>query len=443
MCSTLSGAWKKLHQPRVYLTVEPALFLYSFGSFLSYTVFQELLHYQACQHTPHCSSQPEHSLNFTSTPQYGETTLLGGEGGGSSCGEPNTTEQHVQTLASHWLLYVNIAGGIPSILVSVFYGAISDVRGRRLFLILPALGSILNQILVLLVMHFHPTFPLPFFLLGGFISGLSGTFPVFNFAAFSYVSDVSADSKRTLQISILESMIFLGATLSFLVGGKWVNNTHFSDPLYFIIALDALVILYVVVALPESLEVVSARQQRATSNIQHSYSSLDSSPRQQYPQRQSLSPLCALLSSSCGKLLSFMRLLCGSWKLTLLLGMFFIVEINFLGINDTTVLFALGDPLCWGTGLIGYFLAAKVFMNGVATLLLLPLLSLVGLSDILLMVVGLVAGGAALIIMGSATHTWMMFIGTCVCVCPPPPLPPPLFCSFSFMQIYFATKLCI
>jgi MFS family permease len=399
MCSTISAVWKKLHQPRVYLTVEPVLFLYSFGSFLSYTVFQELLHYLACQRTPNCFLGEEES---------------------SSCGVPSATEQRVQTLASHWLLYVNLASGIPSVLVSVFYGAVSDVRGRRLFMVLPALGSILNQIVVLLVIYFQPTFPLPFFLLGGLLSGLGGSFPVFNFAAFSYVSDVSADSKRTVQISILESTIYFGATLSFLVGGRWVDNIYFSSPLYCIMALDLFIVVYVIVALPDSLEMVSARQRPvgSRSSVQDSYSSLDSSlrqqsPRQQYPRRPAhslLSSPCDLLRSSFGKLLSFTRLLCGSWKLTLLLGMFFVVEINFLGVNDTVVLFALGDPLCWGTGLIGYFLAAKVFMNGVATLLLLPLLSLVGLGDMVLVVVGLVAGGAALLIMGLATHTWMMFI---------------------------------
>jgi PCFT/HCP family folate transporter-like MFS transporter 1/3 len=97
-------------------------------------------------------------------------------------------------------------------------------------------------------------------------------------------------------------------------------------------------------------------------------------------------------------------------KIILLLGVFFVVEINFLGINDTAILFALGSPLCWGTDLIGYFLAAKVFMNGLATLLLLPLLSLIGFSDTVLVVAGLVSGGAGLLLMGASTHTWMMFI---------------------------------
>ena len=417
MCSAVSAAWRKLHQPRIYLTVEPVLFLYAFGSFLSYTVFQELLHYFACQHVSSCSTKPPAPApNFTATPHQ---TPLPGEERSDSCGVPDATEQRVQTLASHWLLYVNIASGIPAILVSVFYGAASDVKGRRLFMILPALGSILNQSVVLIVIYSQVAFPLPYLLLGAFVSGLCGTFPVFNFAMYSYVSDVSANSKRTVHISILESMTFLGATLSLLVGGKWVNNTHFTSPLYCVIALHLVVIAYVIVALPESLKMVGERGRPADGwSIQRSYSSLDSSlqqqsPGQQYPREPTYSSLwsCDLPRLLWGKLLSFAKLLCRSWKLTLLLGMFFIVEINFLGINDTAVLYALGDPLCWGTDLIGYFLAAKVFMNAVATLLLLPLLSLIGFRDIILVAVGLVSGGAGLILMGSATHTWMMFIG--------------------------------
>ena len=415
MCTAISGVWRKLHQPRVYLTVEPILFLYSFASFLSYTVFQELLHHLVCQQTPNCSSSSPHqqragNLSSLSAPR--------GTDQGGSCGVTDYTEQLVQTTTSHWLLYTNIASGVPAILVSVFYGAVSEVKGRRVFMVLPALGSLLNQAVVLLVIYFPHTFPLPSLLVGALLGGLSGSFPVFNFAVYSYVSDVSAESKRTVQISVLESMTFLGATLSLLVGGWWVNNTHFSSPLYCVVALDLLVVLYVILALPESLEMTQRPRERggaAPSSLQGSYSSVDSSqlyPGQLYPRQPGPSScMCTLLRMSWEKLASFLRLLFGSWKLTLLLGMFFIVEINFLGITDTVILFALGSPLCWGTALIGYFLAAKVFMNGLATLFLLPLLSLLGVGDSLLVAGGLVAGGAALVLMGLATHTWMMFLG--------------------------------
>ena len=390
---SLSRAWSKLHQPRAYLTVEPVLFLFMFASFLSYTVFQEFLHHLVCQQTHNCTSL--------------ETNHTGG--GEGTCNAPGPIEQQVQTEASHWLLYVNLASGLPSILVSIFYGAISDQKGRRLFIILPSLGSIVYQTVLLVMVYFQHTLPLSFILLGAFAYGIGGNVSVVNFAVYSYVSDVSAKSKRTMQIGILESMTFLGATASLLVGGWWVHNIHFRDPLFCVVAIHVLIIVYVIVALPESIGMFQER--RCVPSLQPSRA--ESSPEQPYPGQ--LSPQqhlpCDLLRSSCINLVAFLRLLFTDWKLIILMGMFFVIEINFLGINDTVILFSLGRPLCWGTEMIGYFLASKVFLNGVAALLVLPVLSLIGLGDVFLVVLGLVSGGAGLVIMGFSSHTWMMFVG--------------------------------
>ena len=416
MGSALSSAWRKLHQPRVYLTVEPILFLFMFASFLSYTVFQELLHHLVCQQTANCSSldMPERGKSSLWNDTDANSTITSEPG---QCKEPSHVEQLVQARASHWLLYVNLATGLPSILVSIFYGAISDQMGRRLFIILPALGSIFNQTVILFVIYFQHSLPLSFLLLGAFASGIGGSFSVINFAVYSYVSDVSAQSKRTIQIGVLESMTFLGATVSLLIGGQWISSGHYSGPLFCIIGIDLVIILYVIVALPESVGVFHRGGVANQSPGQLYPTQL--SPGQPYPgqlhPRQQGHP-CQLLQLVFVNLLDFGKLLLGSWRLMLLLGMFFVVEINFLGITDTVILFALGKPLCWDSKTIGYFLAAKVFLNGVATLFVLPLLSAVGVKDSVLLVVGMVSGGAGLVLMGSAAHTWMMFIGEWVAV---------------------------
>ena len=91
--------------------------------------------------------------------------------------------------------------------------------------------------------------------------------------------------------------------------------------------------------------------------------------------------------------------------------MYFVVEINFLGITDVVILYSLGQPLCWTPDFIGYFLALKVFLSGLASLFLLPLLSTVGLPDTITILFGLASGATALVLMGIATQTWIMFIG--------------------------------
>ena len=376
MGSVLSAAWRKLHEPRVHVTVEPVLFLFMFASFLSYTLFQELVHSLVCELTVNCSASSNESS--------------GDAGGG--CEVPSRTEQEVQTRSSHWLLYVNLATGLPSVFVSVFYGSISDQRGRKPFIILPAIGTILNQIVILLTVQFRHTLPLSFLLLGAFASGVCGSYSVINFAVYSYASDVSGQSKRTLQISVLESMTYLGATASLVVGGLWVGGSNFTSPLLSIVGINIFIIVYTLVAIPESIGTLP--------NTNH--------PRE-LPRH--CVALCRVLKASCRSLLLFVSLLLSQWRLVVLMIMFLMVEINFLGITDTVILFALGKPLCWGPKLIGYFLASKVLLNGVATLFVLPALTCARVRDTTVVVIGLVSGVASLMMMGFATQTWFMFLG--------------------------------
>ena len=377
MGSVLSATWRKLHEPRVHVTVEPVLFLYMFASFLSYTLFQELVHSLVCELTGNCSTSSNESSS-------------GDAGGG--CKVPSHTEQEVQSRSSHWVLYVNLVTGLPSVFVSVFYGSISDQRGRKPFIIFPAIGTIFNQIVILLTVQFHHTLPLSFLLLGAFASGVCGSYSVINFAVYSYASDVSGQSKRTLQISVLESMTYLGAAASLVVGGLWVGESNFTSPLLSIVGINIFIIVYTLVAIPESIR------------------TLPSTNRSRELPRYSVA-LCQVLKASCQSLLLFASLLLSQWRLVVLMIMFLMVEINFLGITDTVILFALGEPLCWGPALIGYFLASKVLLNGVATLFVLPALTCAHVKDTTVIVIGLVSGVGSLILMGFAAQTWFMFLG--------------------------------
>ena len=297
-------------------------------------------------------------------------------------------EQEVQTATSHWILFVNLASGLPAILMSLFYGSLSDQLGRRIFIVLPALGSGINAALVLVVIYLQRTLPITFFLVGAFLSGLLGTFTVINLAVYSYGSDISGHSSRTWQIGLLESMTYLGSTLSLIVGGLWIKAEGFAPPFWGVLACQLAIIIYTVVFLPESLGT-----KMSNTSVQ--------------------GKTCPKLCHSVVKnVVSFALLLMGNWTMIVLLITFFVVEINFLGITDTVILYALGDPLCWKSDLIGYFLALKVFLNGFATLFILPFLVYYGMSDTAIVMVGMVAGAASLVLMGFANHTWIMFIGT-------------------------------
>ena len=365
--------WRKLHKRRAHFTVEPVLLVFMFSSFLSYSVFQQLVRHMICQQTPNCTEKDFSSRNSSSKLE---------------CNEPSDIEQDVQSRTSHWILYVNLATGIPSIFVSMLYGSLSDQMGRRFFLALPAVGSIVNAGIILQVVYMD-SLPLGYLLFGAFSLGCYGNFAVINFASYSYTSDISSHSKRTVKIGVLESMTYLGAALSLLLGGVWIKSGHFAPPFWCILSCNVVIILYIVLALPESLQVISASAQ----------------------------PSCVgLFGSIAHNLFAFGKLLIGSWRLVVLMLIFFVVEINFLGITDIVILYAYGEPLCWSSDLIGYFLAEKVLLNGVAALFVLPVLAYLGVPDTGIIVVGLIAGVASLILLGASTHTWMMFIGKWMCI---------------------------
>ena len=299
------------------------------------------------------------------------------------CSEPSDVEQEVQTDTSHWLLYINLANGIPSVLSALVAGGASDKIGRKILIAVASAGGVINAIVI--IMTSTAGLPKYVFLLGAGMAGLFGGFTVINLAVYSYMADISSLKDRTSRFGILESMTFIGGSLSGVVGGLWIKNGHYIQPFYAVGSLYVTVFLIIIIPhlIPESVDAHNnAMEFSVTKLIYHN-------------------------------LKSFVRVFARSEHsvvLLLLLFIFLFVEINFIGLSDVIVLYSLGKPLCWSSDLIGYFLSLKVLLNGLAALFVLPFLSR-KLTDPIIIIVGLLSGAVALIIMGFSNHTWIMFTG--------------------------------
>ena len=374
------------------MTVEPILLVFMFAQFLSYSIFQQLLHFMVCENIPECKNQ---TLSFM---DKSNGTVHG------TCPVSSAVEKQVQAETSYWLLYVNLALGLPSIVFSLLYGSISDQMGRKLFIFLPAFGAILNTGIILEVVYLKDELPFYLFVIGGFTAGLYGSYPVLNFAVYSYLSDLTTHTTRTRHVGILESMTYLGATVSLLVGGLWVEGSRSFIPVFWcVLACQLLVIAYTLLGLPESMQF--SRQSTGKGGTMSVY-------QRKYSRSHRLSTTCARFVKAIGGNLSgFLKLVATDWRVSLLILVYFVVEINFMGITDVVFLFALRDPLCWTMKLTGYFLAFKVFLNGLASLLVVPFLASCGVGDGVIILAGLLSGAVSLIVMGLATKTWIMFLG--------------------------------
>jgi len=335
------------------------------GSFLSYPVLQQLIYSMICEDTKGCDNGAR-GRNETN----------------SHCGKSSDVEQHVQTTTSHWLLYINIANGLPSILTALVAGGASDHIGRKILIITASAGGTINMIIILVT--YYAALPKYVFLFGALISGCMGGFTVVNLAVYSYMADICSIHDRTCRFGILESMTYIGGSLGGLIGGLWLKSGSYVQPFYAVAALHIAVFLACIIPclIPESVKTKKA----ATFN------------------------LATILQQNVK---SFFEIFVHGEHFKVLLPLlliFMFVEINFLGLSDVVVLFSLGKPLCWSPENIGYFLSLKVAFNGFASLFLLPLLSK-KLKDTVIIIVGLLSGAVALVVLGLSYYSWIILTG--------------------------------
>ena len=358
------------------MTVEPVIFFSAFSNFLIYPASVALARDLVCQVNPNCSGT-------------GSAAAVVSNGTSDSCGKVTSqVEQEVQTAASHFLLYINLVFCFPILFVSLLYGHLSDKWGRKVFILIPLAMTALCSVVIIVVIQLNLNMYI--LLVGHVLNGLGGSFPVNNLVAYAYVSDITTSGGRTSRIGVLESMFYFAASIGGLLGGVIVQNLGYSAPYLITIICHFLLVIYVVVALPEPVRPLQIRR--------------------------SATPASSWKSSLSELLHSAKRNRYHMLTVVILLAIFFTVQMIYLGILDIQYLFALAEPLCWGLELLGYFAAYVVATNGLASMLLLPLLSFIGLPDPIIVCIGLLSAILLLVGMGLATQTWVMFVGESQCV---------------------------
>eukprot|EP00118_Oscarella_pearsei_P008960 m.48854 g.48854 ORF g.48854 m.48854 type:complete len:468 (+) comp33929_c0_seq3:53-1456(+) len=344
---------------RRMVTVEVILFVYQFAEFMSIPLLQQLVY-----------SKVSELKNYTATSQTNSF----------NCNVTSSIQKQVEEETSYWILYLNVANSIPAVLSALALGAWSDKTGRRFVLSLPAVGLSLNAFVVLSV--WYRDLPIPYLLIGQIAAGALGGFATFLMACFAYVSDISDLEHRTVRISILESMTYVGGSLGNVIGGIWVKSGDFAPAFWCISASGIFIVLYVILYLIETRPL-------------------------QIPAAKFRSLFC-----SCGSLITSVGLFRRGgrpyYPLIIGVSVFALLSINFSGMLDVIVVFVFDSPLCWASDMLGYFFAFKLALYGVAAMVVLPLLKWYKVKDFSLIYTGLISGAAGLILLGFSRYTWMM-----------------------------------
>ena len=211
------------------LTVEPVLFFFMLGSYLEYLALQQLLYEKVC------------------IKEIDNATIC------KNLSAYKDEEKTVQTSVSYWLMLLNVALTVPSCISTLVLGAWTDKVGRRVAMVLPSLGSVLNGI-CLIFSAVYMDLTIGIMILGSVLLGIVGAYPTLTAAVFSYLGDITKEQTRTKRFGILEGMTFGGSFVGQLTCGIVIDHLGYTAVFIYYIICNAVVILYVLLWLRESAQ---------------------------------------------------------------------------------------------------------------------------------------------------------------------------------------------
>ena len=296
--------------------------------------------------------------------------------------DPDYVKQtRVQTEASKWNMYFNLAAGIPAIFTSILFGASSDKYGRKLFFFLPMIGAFLK--IAICVAGYHYKFDLVYFLIGFAIDGVSGYVTTMLLISFTYVADITPPRgrQRTLGITLVELSNGIGITLGNFSMGYFIQDIGFFYPMV-TCGVAILLAIAILIFLPESFP-----------------------PDKRNP-----------IDSVCDKVKTVFEMLFGAtnkgrrWMYFILLFIFNLTAFATFVRTSVETLYLLDSPFCWTPEKLGYYSSAKSLLQNIIGMGLLKLMQ-TKMSDESIAMLGCVSFAGNFVIEGIAQNDLFMYIG--------------------------------
>jgi MFS family permease len=112
----------------------------------------------------------------------------------------------------------------------------------------------LNDLIVILMAKFWRYLGIEFFLVGGILDGIFGSFTTTMAATNAYVSDCTTPERRAISFAYIQSVFFLGIALGPVLGGILINRTGSALILFYCaLAVHASFALFIIFLVPESV----------------------------------------------------------------------------------------------------------------------------------------------------------------------------------------------
>ena len=180
----------------------------------------------------------------------------------------------------------------------------------------------------------------------------------------------------------MQMLVFMGAVVSQLTSGFWIHKFGFIVPTWIILGCYLVSGLWVIFFVPESHEKATHKK--------HNFFDI-----------KSLQVLVNVFRKQREV---------GRKSLLLLVFVVGILTLTTMGLEGVTNLFIMRSPLCFGPKLVGYFLAYRMFFDGLGGAVGVKLLGKF-FSELTTCKISVVSQIGEMVFLAFATRTWLVFVG--------------------------------
>ncbi|XP_061190041.1 proton-coupled folate transporter-like [Saccostrea echinata] len=304
-------------------------------------------------------------------------------------------EDHMQSLSGNYLIYYRLLLNIPAIPLALLCGSYSDRYGRKIPIFLPSVGSVFAVMLYILS-DLVPLYRIPLIFCGIALQGLFGKSSVITMAVNSMVCDISLSGNRTRILGILLAMNFLGVCVGSLLSGLIQSLFDLSVTFFCVTILHGMSILFTIFLIDETVGHSKEQKSKITK-----------------------CEVCEIFRPSNFKdaitVVTRPRFLNDRKIIIVLLVISLVTQICRTGESDINLLFITRRPLSWPKPWYGYLLSLEYAVKGVCLFLFLPLFSnQLMLSDVTIVMLGIICKLVRLVWAGFCNTTWMVFVSVAI-----------------------------